>query len=102
MTSRARQDAWFKHMNQLRNHMKGCRDCKGAIAAFSVHRMCLTGSRLVVSAAAEFDAVLEVKKKYPVNGTDMVHACPDIAAHGPAAALYAQPLSVIGIQDGLF
>ncbi len=102
MASRAREDAWFRHMNLLRRHMLKCRDCRGAIDAFSVHRMCLTGSRLVISAASEFDAILDIKKRAHANPEGFVYACPDIAVHGEAAALSAQPLKVVGIQGALF
>jgi|SRR5581483_7724635 len=100
--SRAKEDAWFKYMNRLRRHMLSCSDCRGAIDAFSVHRMCLTGSRLVVSAAAEFNAVLDIKKRAHASADGFVYACPDISLHGECAALSAQPLKVIGIQGELF
>lgn len=102
MASRAREDAWFKHMNLLRRHMLKCPDCRGAIASWSVHKMCLTGARLVVSAAAEFDAVLDIKKQAHSHPGGWVYACPDIAVHGECAALSAQPLTVTGRQGALF
>lgn len=99
---KAREEKWFKYMNLLRRHMVKCVDCKGAMAAGSTHRMCLTGMRLTVSAAHEFDAILDVKRQAHKNPDGFVYACPDVSLHGQAYALAAQPLKVTAIQEGLF
>lgn len=100
--SKAQEERWFKYMNLLRRHMVKCRDCKGAMLAGSTHRMCLTGARLTVNAAHEFNCILEIKREAHKNPSGFVYACPDVSLHGQAYALAAQPLKVTGIQEGLF
>lgn len=102
MPSRARQDRWFNHMNLLRRHMISCTQCKGAVKAGSTAGMCLRGMRLTVSAAHEFDAILEVKRLAHKRDDGFIYPCPDVSAHGQAYALAAQPHYAIGVQEGLF
>lgn len=100
--SAARRAAWFRHMNQLRNHIKQCNACKGAIAAKYPQNLCMTGIILTASAAKEFDAVLAVKREAHKDPDGFVYACPDVSKHGEAYALSAQPLTVVGRQGALF
>lgn len=102
MASRAKEAAWFKHMNLLRRHIVACKRCKGAIAASYPEHLCLTGTLLTVKAAKEFDAVLAIKREAHKDPSGFVYACPDVAKHGEAYALSAQPLTVIGKQEALF
>lgn len=82
--------------------MISCHQCRGASAALNAHGMCLRGQQLTVSAAAEFDAILALKKMAHKDPAGFVYACPDVSAHGQAYALAAEPLTVTGYQEGLF
>ena len=62
----------------------------------------MRGVRYTVSAAHEFDAILDIKRKAHKRNDGFIYPCPDVSVHGEAYALAAQPHYATGVQTGLF
>lgn len=95
-------DPFAQAMSRLRAHLIKCYQCRNAFDhdILSVH--CLEGMALSVTVAKACDKLLSVKRRAVTTVNDAVYACPDIAVHGEAFAMTAQPLQVVAIQDELF
>lgn len=102
MTSRSRDDRLFGRLTALRRHLVKCSECSEARKALHVDGMCHDGKMLTLSAADEFDHIIELKRKVLATGENVMYACPDPSEHGKSYALTARPYHVIAIQDGLF
>lgn len=92
----------FGYLTKLRRHLLACGACKGARKALDLNGMCNDGKLLTLSAADEFDHIIELRRKVHSAGQSCVYACPDISAHGQSYALTARPYEVTMIRDGLF
>jgi hypothetical protein len=64
--------------------------------------LCKVGARLTVSAAREFNSVIELRRKAMMRGEGIVAACPDLSRHGEAYALTAPIFHVTAVQEELF
>ena len=82
--------------------MLRCHDCKGSFSAGDTQSMCDYGIMLAVSAAREFNSVIDMRRKALKHGEGIIYACPDISKHGEAYALTATLFHVNGIQEELF
>lgn len=102
MTIPDRDNRLFSRLINLRRHLIKCDECRQARAALSMDRMCHDGKLLTVTAADEFDVIIELRRKALVLGDEMVFPCPDTAAHGQAYALSVKPCRMVAIQDSLF
>ncbi len=87
---------------QLRRHLLGCYDCKGARKAQDPDSMCEAGRMLVLSAADDFDAVMELRRKAHRMGESIIYACPDLSRHSESYSLTAIPFTVTAVQGELF
>jgi hypothetical protein len=102
MTGRNSSERLVSYMVQLRRHLLKCHDCKGAIAIGPSGTLCKTGAVLTVSAAREFNGVIEMRRRAMAHGDGLIHACPDLSKHGEAYALTARMFVVTGVQEELF
>lgn len=87
---------------KLRRHLLKCEQCKGARKALIPDHMCRDGRQLTLSAADEFDFLIEMKSKALKHDGGLIYACPDISQHGKSYSLTAELFSVVGITQGLF
>lgn len=87
---------------ELKRHIKVCKTCTGAIKARDRFGLCDHTMGLVFTLTITYDSVIPRRLKVGRNGTPKVYACPDLSKHGSAYAMTAEPLIVVGVQDGLF
>jgi len=97
-----RDDRLFNYFTLLRRHLIKCDQCKGARKALIPENMCREGRQLTLSAADEFDIVIELRRKALSSHGGLIYACPDLAAHGKAYAIAAELFAVKGVQGELF
>lgn len=102
MTHNQHDQTLFGYMTKLRRHLIACDTCKGARKALNLDGMCDAGKLLTLSAADEFDHIIDLRRKVHAAGKSCIYACPDLAAHGQSYALTARPYEVTAIRDGLF
>lgn len=102
MAHNQRDQTLFGYFTKLRRHLIKCDKCRGARKALNLNGMCDDGKLLTLSAADEFDDIIELRRRAHAAGRNIVYACPDIAAHGESYALTARPFEVHAAQDGLF
>lgn len=101
MTGRNSSERLVSYMVQLRRHLLKCYDCKGAMKVGPTGVLCSVGATLTVSAAREFNGVIEMRRRALKNGDGLIHACPDLSKHGEAYALTARMFVVHGVQEEL-
>jgi len=87
---------------KLRRHLMNCAKCKGARSALLPEEMCRDGRQLTLSAADEFDIIIELKRKAFKHDNGLIYACPDVSLHGKSYAMIAELLSVVGVSEALF
>jgi len=102
MGGRNSSERLVSYMTQLRRHLLKCHDCKGAMSVGPSGTLCRNGQILTLSAAREFNGVIELRRKALRSGDGLIHACPDLSKHGEAYALTARLFSVHGVQEELF
>jgi hypothetical protein len=82
--------------------MLSCPKCRYFIKDYSANANCAEGMRLTAQVVKACDTLMKVKRQAVSTINEYVYACPDVAVHGEAFALTAQPMAVAGIQDELF
>lgn len=82
--------------------MLKCAKCRYFIKDYSANANCAEGMRIAAQVVKTCDELMRVKRQAVSTVNQYVYACPDIAAHGEAFALTAQPMAVAGIQEELF
>lgn len=87
---------------KLRRHLLACIQCKGARQSLTPNHMCREGRQLTLSAADEFDIIIELKRKALKHDGGLIYACPDLSKHGQSYAMVAELFSVVGVSEGLF
>lgn len=102
MATKPRDDRLFGKLTALRRHLVKCVPCSDARKALNIDGMCHDGKQLTLSAADEFDHIIELRRKVHENGDSVIYACPDLSAHGKSYALTARPYSAVAVQDGLW
>lgn len=102
MAPRTDKDPFTQCMINLRSHLLKCHKCRGALDADNPYSMCEAGITYSVRVAQTAEKLLATKRHAVSTINHYVYACPDISAHGEAYALTVQPLSVNGVQEGLF
>lgn len=88
--------------SMLRSHCLDCRVCKSAANGKEDTPLCDRGAWLAIRMAVSWNLMLEYRKAAGPSPEGLIHACPDVAAHGESYALCAELYSVNGIQDRLF
>lgn len=102
MAPRADKDPFTQAVIYLRAHLVKCYDCRAAFDhPFNIPE-CEVGLSLAIQVADTCNKLLAIKRQAVSTINHYVYACPDISAHGEAYALTAEPLSVNGVQEGLF
>lgn len=102
MAHNQRDQMLFGYLTKLRRHLIKCDKCRGARKALNLDGMCDEAKLLTLSAADEYDHIIELRRKAHSAGMDIIYPCPDIAAHGQSYALTVRPYEVHAVQDGLF
>lgn len=102
MAQRHDRDPFTQAMINLRSHLVKCYKCRFAFGDGESNDACDKGVLMAVTVVKAADKLLDTKRHAVSTINNYVYACPDIAVHGEAYALTAQPLSVNGIQDELF
>lgn len=102
MTRKLDTDPFAQAVLNLRAHMLKCAKCRYFIKDYSANANCAEGMRLAAQVVKTCDELMRVKRQAVSTVNQYVYACPDIAAHGEAFALTAQPMAVAGIQEELF
>ena len=102
MGSKPVPDPFAAAMTNLRAHRLKCRECRAAISMQDMQPPCVLGWTLCVQVARSCEQLLKTKRHAVSTINGYVYACPEIAAHGEAFALTAQPMAVAGIQGELF
>lgn len=87
---------------QLRRHLLKCYDCKGARQSGNPDGMCTTGRILTLTAADDFDVVIEMRRKAHGHADGAIYACPDLSRHSESYQLSAILFKVIPLQGELF
>lgn len=87
---------------ELNRHLKVCRQCTGAMKARDQHGLCQHTTGLILTLAMTYADVIPRRLKIARTETPRVYSCPDLARHGRAYAMTAEPLIVVGVQDELF
>ena len=90
----------ISYMAELRRHLLKCYTCKGALKSGTP--LCDVGARLTVSAASEFNSVIELRRKAMARGDGTMVACPDLSRHGESYALTAPLFYVTAVKEELF
>lgn len=99
---RADQDPFTQAMVKMRSHLIKCYTCRNGFKYDDAANGCFIGMQLAVNVALTCNSLLETKRKAVSTINGHVYACPDIAVHGEAYAMTAEPLAVVAAQDGLF
>jgi hypothetical protein len=102
VAQKAIQDPFTKAMVNLRSHMLKCYECRFTMEGNDMPPSCHMGWLLCIQLAQACTKLLEDKRRAVSTINGYVYACPDIALHGEAYALTAEPLSVVAAQDELF
>ena len=102
MAPKSNIDPFTQAVINLRSHLIKCYVCRAAFAANADRPGCIEGMTMAMSVAKTCDKLLDLKRKAVSTINGYVYACPDVASHGNAYALTAQPLSVVATQDELF
>lgn len=102
MAPKADRDPFTQAVINLRSHTLKCAACRFDYGDPDPIMTCQTGMKIVMEVARSADKLLEAKRHAVSTINHYIYACPDISAHGDAYALTAQPLSVNGVQEGLF
>jgi hypothetical protein len=87
---------------ELKRHFKACETCPGAIKARSSEMLCDHTVALIISIAVRYDTLIPARLQAARDKQNVVYACPDLAAHGEAYRLIAEPLNAVGVQGSLF
>jgi len=87
---------------ELKRHLRTCKSCQGAIKTRDKSLLCDHTIGLILTAAWQYDTVIPRRLSVKRKGDPHVFACPDLAAHGKASALTAEPLIVVGVEGTLF
>lgn len=102
MAPKANRDPFVEYVSKLRAHILNCYECRIGFNHLVPESVCTIGVLLSMRVAKECDKLFKLKRQAVSTINDYVYACPDIALHGEAFALTAQPLSVVATQDELF
>ncbi len=87
---------------ELKRHLGSCRNCKSAMVARDKTMLCEHTIGLILTAAWQYDHVIPRRLQVRRKRQSFVFACPDISVHGKSAEITAEPLIVVGVQDGMF
>ena len=102
MAPRTDKDPFTQAVINLRAHMLKCSACSFDYTETEPIMACRVGMTICMDLARTADKLLAAKRQAVSTINHYVYACPDLSAHGEAYALTAQPLSVNGVQEGLF
>ena len=102
MAGKSDRDPFVQAVTMLRAHLVKCFECRYAYNTNEPNGVCLTGVMLGMQVAKSCDKMFALKRKAVSTINNYVYACPDVASHGEAYALTAQPLAVVATQDELF
>jgi hypothetical protein len=102
LASKAVRDPFTQAIINLRSHLINCYKCRAVFADPDLPNVCQEGIAMCMQVAHSCNALLATKRQAVSTINHYVYACPDIAVHGEAYAMTAQPMAVVGVQDGLF
>lgn len=97
-----KDDKLNSYFIKLRRHLLKCLICKGARQSLTPDHMCREGRQLTLSAADEFDFLIDLKSRALKHDGGLIYACPDVSKHGKSYALTAELFSVVGVRESLF
>lgn len=87
---------------ELRRHLASCKDCKNAYQAHDYDAVCKWTKLRIMAIAHRWDANIGMRLRAKRSGDTFTYPCPNLSAHGPAYAMAAEPVLVVGIADRLF
>jgi hypothetical protein len=87
---------------QLRRHFGHCRQCRSAIKSIRYDALCDLAKGDLIFVAEEWEANIPARLAVRRAGGELQFLCPDPNAHGAAYAATAEPVTVTGLQQGLF